>query len=272
MTGLPASRTRFTSRQIVSDATAEPPGESTRNSTALAWSFSPRRPQGRAHGVAADLRARAGSACCGRRRSRRAPRPRPRSPSRAACGRPPCAAGVHWSANSSSTSHRAGRGRRRTPRRGTRCGRRVRRRGPRPRRSGARAASGSTASASRPRPVAIASTAPLPRRLDEAVDGLAVLGGELGALDAVGGVLVLVALVQLRLDADLVQRPAQERRLGRDPDQADLGAGLHPDLAAGRWRARSPACRPAPRPTSRPRPRSACRSRRTRPARPAAPA
>ena len=39
-TGLPPSRTRQTSRQIVSEATAEPPGESTCSTTAPTWSSS----------------------------------------------------------------------------------------------------------------------------------------------------------------------------------------------------------------------------------------
>jgi hypothetical protein len=59
-----------------------------------------------------------------------------------------------------------------------------------------------------------------------------VLRRELGAHDAVGGALVLVPLVQLRLDAELVEGAAEERRLGRHPHQRELARRLQPELGA----------------------------------------
>ncbi len=71
----------------------------------------------------------------------------------------------------------------------------------------------------------------VPRGLDQPVHGLAVLRSELLAHDPVGRVLVFVALVQLGLDAELVECPAQERHFGHQADQAELTRGLQPDLA-----------------------------------------
>ena len=95
--------------------------------------------------------------------------------------------------------------------------------------------------------------------------------GELGAHDPVGGALVLVPLVQLRFDAELVERAAQERRLGRDAEQPDLAGGLQPDLAAaGGQHVVDSAVALAE--GSRPRRRPACRSRRRPAGRPGSPA
>ena len=131
-------------------------------------------------------------------------------------GRPgPVGAGCHRSANSSSASsptplpHRGVR-----PRRGSRAGRPVRPR----RRLGRRPRAGVD---ELPHRVGVSSRACGDRRrrasskTDSAscVQRLAVRRGELGAHDPVGGVLVLVALLELRLDAELVERAAQERRL-----------------------------------------------------------
>src|SRR5450631_1402186 len=52
----------------------------------------------------------------------------------------------------------------------------------------------------------------------------------LGAHDGVGRVLELIALLELRLDTDFVERSAHERRLHTDPEQAQSPAGLQPDL------------------------------------------
>jgi len=71
--------------------------------------------------------------------------------------------------------------------------------------------------------------------LGEAVERDAVGLGVLGAHVAVGGVLELVALLELRLDAQAVERAADERRLHPDAEQAESPAGLQPDcVEAGR--------------------------------------
>ena len=53
---------------------------------------------------------------------------------------------------------------------------------------------------------------------------------ELGAHDPVGGVLELVPLVELRLDAQPVERAAHEGGLDADAEHAQVPAGLEPDL------------------------------------------
>src|SRR3954468_9379130 len=50
----------------------------------------------------------------------------------------------------------------------------------------------------------------LPRRLGQPVESLAMGVGEAGGDDAVRSALVLVPLTELRLDAELVERSAQE--------------------------------------------------------------
>ena len=54
--------------------------------------------------------------------------------------------------------------------------------------------------------------------------------GELASHHPVGGVLVLVPLLQLWLDAELVERAAEERRLHAHAEHAETTARLQPDL------------------------------------------
>ena len=71
-------------------------------------------------------------------------------------------------------------------------------------------------------------------RLRDAICGLMVRVGELGAHDPVRSVLVLVTLLELGLDAELVEDAAQECRFGRDAEQSQPAAGLQPDLVERR--------------------------------------
>src|SRR3954451_3161446 len=71
----------------------------------------------------------------------------------------------------------------------------------------------------------------LPRRPGQPVERFTVRVGETGRDDAVGRALVLVALPDLRLDAQLVERAAQERDLCRDTGEVELAAGLQPLVA-----------------------------------------
>ena len=64
----------------------------------------------------------------------------------------------------------------------------------------------------------------------QALQRLPVRGRQLGPGDAVDRVLVLVATLQLRLHAELVERPAQERRLERDAEEVQVAARLQPEL------------------------------------------
>ena len=54
--------------------------------------------------------------------------------------------------------------------------------------------------------------------------------GEVRAHDQVGGVLVLVTLLELRLDAEMVECATNERRLHPHAEKSHSPAGLQPDL------------------------------------------
>jgi hypothetical protein len=70
----------------------------------------------------------------------------------------------------------------------------------------------------------------LGHRADQALGGLAVGGGERVLGEQVGGVLVLVALGDLRRDAGAVERTPQERDLGGGAREAHVARRLEPDL------------------------------------------
>ncbi len=84
-----------------------------------------------------------------------------------------------------------------------------------------------------PRPSAIAVTASVKTRLGQPVERGAVSLAELGPHELVGRVLELVTLLDLRFDAQAVERAAHERRLDAHPEQAEPPAGLQPDLVEG---------------------------------------
>ena len=71
-------------------------------------------------------------------------------------------------------------------------------------------------------------------RLDDAPGCLAVGIGEPTLGEQVGSVLVFVPLGELRCDAGLVERPAQERHLDGDACETHIAGGLQPDLVAER--------------------------------------
>ena len=261
-TGLPTSRTRQTSRQIVSEATAEPPGESTcrttardvvvlrcgaqrraRSSRAPTWRpAAPRRVRPDTITPRASTRARwrrRRARTCGRRRGRQ----RSANSSSASAADPRLQGGIRLVA----VAELVDQARRPAPR--PPCAGRYRRapgRGP----------------ASRPPPVGDRPDRVGEDRLGEPIEGGPVSLGEFGAQQPVSRVLELVSLLELRLDPQPVERAPDEGRLDSDPEQAQSAARLQPDLVeAGREHVRRP-CRRSPRRNSPPRPAWACRSRR----------
>ena len=70
--------------------------------------------------------------------------------------------------------------------------------------------------------------------LDQPAVGLAVRLGVAVLGEEVGRRLVLAARDELRLDAGLVERVAQEQRVGGEADQPDGAGRLHPHLAERR--------------------------------------